>query len=267
MKSFTLLIVAVVAVASAKRHGPLPQRILDDPKFFGQPEERIVGGDVAEPNSIPYQVSFEDSGSHICGGSVINEDFVLTAGHCCYYGSAEYSTVVAGEHDLGEDSGKEQRRDVAEIISHEDFDYSTISNDVCLLRLAEPFELNDDVKAVALPEQGQLFESGSAIVSGWGTLHSGDFSLPDLLHVVEVPIVTDEDCADAYGNDLIADQMICAGESGKDSCQGDSGGPMTCGGLHCGVVSWGIGCGSPGYPGVYAETAQYIDWINGKINA
>jgi len=47
--------------------------------------------------------------------------------------------------------------------------------------------------------------------------------------------------------------------------QGDSGGPMTCGGVHCGVVSWGIGCGSPGYPGVYAETAQYVDWINGHI--
>ena len=60
----------------------------------------------------------------------------------------------------------------------------------------------------------------------------------------------------------ITDTMICAGEEGKDSCQGDSGGPMTCGdGLHCGVVSWGIGCADAGHPGVYAKTSQFVDWI------
>ena len=58
--------------------------------------------------------------------------------------------------------------------------------------------------------------------------------------------------------------MICAGEEGKDSCQGDSGGPMTCSGserLHCGIVSWGRGCALAGYPGVYAETSAFVDWI------
>ena len=56
--------------------------------------------------------------------------------------------------------------------------------------------------------------------------------------------------------------MICAGEEGRDSCQGDSGGPLVCGGTQCGVVSWGIGCAAAGYPGVYAEVAQLIDWID-----
>ena len=59
--------------------------------------------------------------------------------------------------------------------------------------------------------------------------------------------------------------MICAGETGRDSCQGDSGGPMTCGGKHCGVVSWGYGCAVKGYPGVYAQTSAFITWI--KENA
>ena len=59
--------------------------------------------------------------------------------------------------------------------------------------------------------------------------------------------------------------MICAGEAGKDSCQGDSGGPMTCSGKHCGIVSWGYGCAAAGYPGVYAETSNFIDWIDGQL--
>jgi len=266
MRAAIVLVVCLAAVASGfRRKGPLPLNILKSKDFHGHPNEKIVGGDVADPNSIPHQVSFQFFGSHGCGGSVINENYVLTAGHCCDGTSASSITIVGGEHDLASDSGLEQEREVSRVILHEDFDYGTISNDVCLLELAQPFELGAEVNGVSLPTQGQLFESGDAVVSGWGTLHSGDFFLPDLLHVVTVPIVTDQDCADAYGSSLIADQMICAGETDKDSCQGDSGGPMTCGGLHCGVVSWGIGCGSPGYPGVYAETAQYIDWINGHI--
>ena len=70
-------------------------------------------------------------------------------------------------------------------------------------------------------------------------------------------------CAEDYSSSYeITKTMICAGEEGKDSCQGDSGGPMTCKGeKHCGIVSWGIGCAAAGYPGVYAKTAVFVDWI------
>ena len=146
---------------------------------------------------------------------------------------------------------------------------------------------------MALPSQGQLFpDSGRATVSGWGTLRSGG-ALPDLLHAVEVPLVSDASCEDSYGNRMSAKEMLCAGEEGKDSCQGDSGGPLICkvrkklvphfstgigdrmiaykpfaldffqdGDVQCGVVSWGIGCADAGYPGVYSEVANYIDWIS-----
>ena len=80
-----------------------------------------------------------------------------------------------------------------------------------------------------MPEQGQDWEAGSnARVSGWGTLSSGGSS-PDTLQAVNVPVVSDADCTDAYGSDMDGPTMICAGEEGLDSCQGDSGGPMTCG--------------------------------------
>lgn len=60
--------------------------------------------------------------------------------------------------------------------------------------------------------------------------------------------------------------FVCAGgEEGKDACKGDGGGPMVCerGGTWqvVGLVSWGIGCGQNGIPGVYVKVGHYVDWI------
>merc|ERR1712189_154770 len=99
-------------------------------------------------------------------------------------------------------------------------------------------------------------------VSGWGTTSEGG-SLGKTLMKVTVPVVSDDDCRDAYGVSEIADSMICAGleQGGKDSCQGDSGGPFMCGSQLSGVVSWGYGCAEPGYPGVYTQTSYFISWL------
>jgi len=106
-------------------------------------------------------------------------------------------------------------------------------------------------------------------VTGWGTLSEGGFGLPNVLHKVTVPVVSDEDCNESYsGNGYsVADSMICAGlpDGGKDSCQGDSGGPFIAGEPGSeeliGIVSWGIGCARKGYPGVYTEVSYFVDWI------
>merc|ERR1712133_55125 len=84
---------------------------------------------------------------------------------------------------------------------------------------------------------------------------------------VDVPVVSDDDCRDAYGQNDIADSMICAGldAGGKDSCQGDSGGPFMCGFGLDGIVSWGYGCAQPGFPGVYTQTSYFVSWINSHM--
>merc|ERR1712096_210093 len=146
-----------------------------------------------------------------------------------------------------------------------------MENDVCLLKLKESLEWTDFVQPIALPEAGQVTEAGTdCVITGWGTLTEGGFGLPNVLHKVTVPVVSDEDCNAAYGaaGYAVEPSMICAGldEGGKDSCQGDSGGPFFSNeSLETrellGVVSWGIGCGRAGYPGVNTEVSYFVEWI------
>ncbi|MCL4132901.1 UNVERIFIED_CONTAM: hypothetical protein GTU68_048044 [Idotea baltica] len=161
--------------------------------------------------------------------------------------------VVAGELTLSIFEGIEQTRSVIQIIIHEDYNPSYSLNDIALLKLEQTLEFSSFVGPIPLPVQGES-TNGNCIVS-------------DILQKVTVPVVSDEECRRNYAGLEVADSMICAGypEGGKDSCQGDSGGPMECGGYLAGIVSWGRGCALAGYPGVYTETAYYVNWI--KENA
>lgn len=84
--------------------------------------------------------------------------------------------------------------------------------------------------------------------------------------MVEVPIVNKTVCSMNYGSETLLDGMLCAGYmSGEsDACTGDSGGPLVCGGKLVGIVSFGLGCAMPGYPGVYTNVAYYYDWISNQ---
>merc|ERR1719348_2967541 len=137
-----------------------------------------------------------------------------------------------------------------------------------MLWLADSADLSSSVIGkIGLPSDGQEYPSGHmCTVSGWGTTSEGG-SLARQLMKVDVPVVSDDDCRDAYGQSEIAASMICAGldAGGKDSCQGDSGGPFMCGNQLSGVVSWGYGCAEAGYPGVYTQTSYFISWLNSHM--
>eukprot|EP00095_Tigriopus_kingsejongensis_P012609 maker-scaffold531_size145796-snap-gene-0.21 protein:Tk12609 transcript:maker-scaffold531_size145796-snap-gene-0.21-mRNA-1 annotation:"Trypsin-1" len=259
MLKITLVVAMVALGAQAGQIRPtMPKRPL------GYPADKIVGGSEVEPNSIPYQVSIQypSTDFHFCGGAIYDESTVITAAHCCAGQSASDMRVNAGEHSLSNNDGTEQLRDVSKIIGHGSYGIpGRFSNDICLLKLSEPLNLDGMVDAAKLPAQGEEYGSDNTlIVSGWGTLSAGGIS-PDALHSVVVPFVPDGVCRGNYYLEIIDKTMMCAGKEGVDSCQGDSGGPLTCDGVHCGVVSWGYGCAGLGQPGVYAKTSYFVDWI------
>ena len=125
------------------------------------------------------------------------------------------------------------------------------------------------VRPICLAEPGQDYDNVTALVTGWGRLESRG-SRPDVLQEVEVETMTNRACARSHGDHKITNNMICAGSQGRDACKGDSGGPLAVMGQdgsyrQIGVVSWGEGCGTPGYPGVYTRVSSLLAWIQDRM--
>uniref|UniRef100_A0A8D2D6C4 trypsin n=1 Tax=Sciurus vulgaris TaxID=55149 RepID=A0A8D2D6C4_SCIVU len=187
-----------------------------------------VGGYTCE-NSLPYQVSL-NVGYHLCGGSLISHQWVMSAAH-------------------------------SKIIPHPNYDEDTLNNDIMLIKLNSPATISSQASTVSLPRSCPSAGT-QCLVSGWGnTSDDLPFSFllstvkyPDLLQCLDAPVLSDTACHNSYPR-KITSNMFCLGflEGGKDSCQG--------------VVSWGFGCSLKGKPGDYTKVCNYLDWIQETIAA
>ncbi|KAK7604020.1 hypothetical protein V9T40_004293 [Parthenolecanium corni] len=231
-------------------------------------EIRIVGGMPTGVNRYPWVARLVYDGKFHCGASLINNDYVLTAAHCIRRLKRSKIRVILGDHDQTVITDSESvMRAVSSVIRHRHFDVNSYNHDIALLKLRKPVNFSKTVRPVCLPPE-ELDPAGlTGIVVGWGRTSEGG-TLANVIQEVQVPILTLDQCRSTkYKPSRITANMICAGKGVQDSCQGDSGGPLiiSTGGNYkyelAGIVSWGVGCGRPGYPGVYTRVNRYLDWV------
>uniref|UniRef100_A0A8B9D187 Ovochymase-1 n=1 Tax=Anser cygnoides TaxID=8845 RepID=A0A8B9D187_ANSCY len=247
---------------------------------------RIVGGRETVPGGQPWQVSLKLGRFHICGGSLVREDVVITAAHCVVNLEKLLKSLVVtvGEHHLQRVDRQEQSIPVLHVFVHPGFNrLHYMDCDVAVLRLQHPARFGDEVQPICLPHRDEGFEVGTlCVTSGWGKASEGAGALAPVLQEVELPLIDSLTCSALLrAMDLppVQGSMLCAGfpDGGRDACKGDSGGPLAClrtGGTWtlAGVVSWGVGCArgwdasrrsttARGSPGVFSRVAAVMDFI------
>jgi len=271
--------------AAVRSYGTLDRRWFNKAKkaeetLTSKDTQRLVGGQEAVPGSWPWQVFLKLNGktqSYDCGGSIIDSKWILTAAHCVPYRViASRSYVLAGVHEVRSSAAGSKRYRVRRVITHEDYGVPILdNNDVALIELAEPLRFSETVQPICLPDtHACLPEGAKCAATGWGvTDKTGISAPPNALNEVGLKIIENNTCWNMHSDyhEQLSAQMVCAGykEGGRDACLGDSGGPLACQveengpWMLYGVTSWGIGCGDPLHPGVYARVTALIDWITG----
>jgi secreted trypsin-like serine protease len=248
---------------------------LDELQALQSAEQEIVGGTNTTIEQNPWQVSLRDSsGSHFCGGSILNANWILTAQHCVT--GSSLPQVLAGSTSRTSTSSPAQLRSVAEIVRYPGYVDANKGKDVALLRLSTALSLNTTnvmaIPIVTAADGSAGFPAVGAVarVTGWGTLTSGGSTLPTTLQTVDVNVISNTQAQQSYPNETIGADQLGAAAPGKDSCQGDSGGPLTVmkgtTRVLAGVVSWGYGCADSRYPGMYARVSAFESWINSTMS-
>uniref|UniRef100_A0A8C7N8Z6 Transmembrane serine protease 15 n=1 Tax=Oncorhynchus kisutch TaxID=8019 RepID=A0A8C7N8Z6_ONCKI len=231
---------------------------------------RVVGGTDSRKGAWPWMVSLYFRGRHVCGATLIDNEWLVTAAHCVYGKNIHLSNweAVLGLHSQDSvDVLPSQTRKVDHIIMNKHYNRRTKDADIAMMHLQTNVNFTDNIQPICLPGSGQQFEAGmKCFITGWGAEVEQGTSA-NVLQQAVLPLVSRSECQKLLPEYNITARMVCAGysEGGVDSCQGDSGGPLMCEEdghwVQVGVISFGVGCGRPQHPGVYALVSQFTDWV------
>ncbi|XP_070264169.1 coagulation factor X-like [Myotis yumanensis] len=229
---------------------------------------RIVGERDCKDGECPWQaLLIKENNESFCGGTILNEFYILTAAHCL--DQAKLFKVRVGDRNTEKEDENETVHEVEVIIKHEEFDNKTFNCDIGLLKLKTPIKFRMNVAPACLPEkdwaESTLMTQKSGIVSGFGRIHEmGRTSVT--LKMLEVPYVDRNTCK-LSTRFSITPNMFCAGYDSKieGACQGDDGGPHVTRFKDTyfitGIISWGEGCARKGKFGVYTKVTIFLKWI------
>ncbi|KPP75208.1 hypothetical protein Z043_105562, partial [Scleropages formosus] len=238
---------------------------------YDESSSRIVNGEQCPPGECPWQallMNEQDVG--FCGGTILNEYFILTAAHCMNQSRSIF--VILGEIDTKVNESREAIHEVAQVLTHKQYVRETYHNDIALIKLQKPIKFTPFILPACLPEadfaEKVLMREDYGMVSGFGRLREGGVQSTVLMRL-SVPYISRAVCIES-SKFKVTNRMFCAGydEEEKDACQGDSGGPHVTRykstWFVTGVVSWGEGCARKGKYGIYtqAQTNAIIIQIN-----
>jgi hypothetical protein len=234
---------------------------------------KITGGTSTVISEFPWQVYYI-SGGFRCGGSIISNEWVVTAAHCTKnnQGGPVPVSDMAVRVGLNNPSNSQEgiRYNVSEVIVHENYNNETLLNDIALLRIADQIDFAnaEPIRIVNSDDvvEGAIVPGVLTWVTGWGYSSLDPNVIPTSLQKVQLPIVSNAQASTVW-RDIPASALMAGYLNGnKDACNGDSGGPMVVPVLGeyklAGIVSWGSSdCNTYG---AYTRVSDFEEWITEK---
>uniref|UniRef100_A0A8C9E2N0 Serine protease 45, pseudogene n=1 Tax=Phocoena sinus TaxID=42100 RepID=A0A8C9E2N0_PHOSS len=218
----------------------------------------------------PWEVSLRVENEHVCGGALIDLDWVVTAAHCIQ-GTKEYSVILGTSKLKPTGSTRALLIPVRDIIMHPKYwGQNFITGDVALLQLHTPVIVSRYVQPICLPEPNYNLKVGTYEESVLTPLDSStaNSTLTAELREAEVFIMDNKICDRLYRKKsliprvvpLVLGGMICATNYGENL--GDPGGPLVKGRW----ILAGVFCSRHRFPGTYTSTSHFTDWIKKQIS-
>jgi secreted trypsin-like serine protease len=237
--------------------------------YFPNPASQFTAAELAKQPLWAWR--------HECGGALIADGWVLTAAHCIDDQKLSWHYRVRIGTERLSDENRGWTFAVDRYVRHAGYDPSNkeSANDIALVHFRADSH-TDQTKPARLamirlngtrPDDAAVGNGASVIVTGWGRDKDGN-KQDRLQQGLLTTVACDSTKLAAY----TSASEICAGAPGVDACQGDSGGPLVKASgepVLVGIVSWGVGCARPDYPGVYTriDRDHFLDWVRRAMAA